>query len=84
MIEDLVKAKKISQHQYDLYMLFHATELGRKCLTRMTEEAFMDEPTAGEFSSTGFAFYDGRRSLLRDIHRAIDIVVDSLRENLND
>jgi hypothetical protein len=71
MIEELLKAKKITPEHYELYMLFQANELGRKVLDRMTHHYFMEEPQDMEYSGEGFAFYDGRRSVLREIHRAI-------------
>jgi hypothetical protein len=80
MIDDLLKIKKISQENYDLYVLFQVNELGRKCLEHMCFEAFMDEPSDKEFSETAFAFYDGRRSVLRDIRRAILYVEQCLKE----
>lgn len=80
MIEDLLKVKKISPEQYELYMLFQANELGRKVLERMTHFSFMEEPQDMDFSGEGFAFYDGRRSVFRDIHRAIIFVTDKLKE----
>ncbi len=80
MIEELLKAKKISPEHYELYMLFQANELGRNVLTRMTHFSFMEEPKDMDYSGQGFAFYDGRRSVFRDIHRAIIIVTDQLKE----
>ena len=71
MIEELLKAKKIAPEEYDLYMLYQANELGRKCMDRMMHETYMDEPTDKEFNGVGFAFYDGRRSVFRDINRVI-------------
>lgn len=84
MIEELLKAKKISPEEFDLYMLFQANELGRKCLDRMMQDSFMDEPTDKEFGATGFAFYDGRRSVFRDIHRTLLRVQKFIKESKND
>jgi len=84
LIEELLKAKKISQSEHDLYMLFQANELGRKCLDRMMQDSFMDEPTETEFGGVGFAFYDGRRSVFRDIHRALLKVEYFIKETQND
>lgn len=83
MIEEALKAKKITQGEHDLYMLFAVNELGRKCLDRMSKDSFMDEPVDKEFSGVGFAFYDGRRSVLRDIHRTLLSVENKIKE-LND
>ena len=84
MVEDLLNAKKISPEFYELYMLFQANELGRKVLARMTREAFMDEPKPTEWSGEGFAFFDGRRSLIRDIHGALTFIEEALKEQGND
>jgi len=84
MIEEILKAKKITPEEHDVYMLFQATELGRKCLDRMMHESFMDEPQDKEFSGVGFAFYDGRRSVLRDLSRTIKKVQLIIKEFAND
>ncbi len=81
MIEDLLKAQKISPAEHDLWMLFQANELGRKCLDRMMQDSFMDEPLDKEFNGVGFAFYDGRRSVFRDIHRTLLKVEHFLKES---
>jgi hypothetical protein len=80
MIDDLLKAKRITPEQYDTYMLFQANELGRKVLQGMMEAYFMEEPQDREFRGEGFAFYDGRRSVFRDIRRAILTIEKLLRE----
>lgn len=82
MIEDLLKAKKIPPELFKLYSLFQVNELGRECLETMMFETFMDEPSREktEFNGVGFAFYDGRRSVWRDIRRAIIDVQNIMRE----
>jgi thermostable 8-oxoguanine DNA glycosylase len=84
MINELLKSKKISPEEADLYMLYQATELGRKVLDRMMLETYMDEPREKEFNGVGFAFYDGRRSVFRDIRRALMNVEDKIKESTND
>ena len=84
MIDELLKSKQITQEIYDLYVLFQANELGRKCLEKMMFDTYMDEPTEKEFSEVGFAFYDGRRSVFRDIRRAILLVEKITKEQQND
>lgn len=83
MIEELLKAKKISPEKHDLYMLFQFTELGRKVLDKMTMDTFMEEAKLMEFGESTFAFYDGRRSVFRDIRWAIKLVEDELRKLQN-
>ena len=71
MIEELLKANRISLEDYKLYMLYQVNELGREVLDKMMYETFMDEPLGKEYKGVGFAFFDGRRSVFRDIRRAI-------------
>lgn len=85
MIEQLLHAKKIDETQYELYQLFHLNELGRKVLYRLMDGTYMDEPDGKEFCGVGFAFYDGRRALVREIRNAILFVEEALtKEGLND
>lgn len=84
MLEEILKAKRITIEQYEVYMLYECTELGRKVFNRMMFDTFMDEPQDKEFSETGFAFYDGRRALCRDIKRVILFVQDKLKEAEHD
>jgi hypothetical protein len=80
MIEELLKLKKITPQQYDVYILFAANELGRKVVNDMTHHYFMEEPKDMNFSGEGFAFYDGRRSVFRDIHGTIKFVQEKMTE----
>lgn len=79
MIEDLLKAKKISQCEYDLYYLYQINELGYKLLHKMIEQTFMEEPN--EPSDPGFAFISGRQSVWRDVKKSILHVQQLLKEN---
>ncbi len=80
MIDDLLKAKRISPEEYDLYNLYQVNELGRKVRDKAMTEMFMDEPKDKEFNGVGFAFYDGRRSYFRDVMRTILKVEHYLKE----
>ncbi len=66
MIKELLEAKKISPEEFKLYRLF-ASELGVEVLKNMKEEIFWEEPSDINFSGQTFAFYDGRRSVIRAI-----------------
>ena len=84
MIDDLLSSKKITPNEYKLYCLYRQNELGREVLDTAMLETFMDEPALTEHSGEGFAFYDGRRSVWRDIRRTILKVEQIIKEQLND
>jgi hypothetical protein len=84
MIDDLLKAKRITPEEYDLYNLYQVNELGRKVRDKAMQEMFMDEPANREFTGIGFAFYDGRRSYFRDVMRTILKVEHHIKEVNND
>lgn len=83
MIDDLLSLKKITPGEYDTYILFQVNELGRNSLERMMFDSFMDEPVGTDRNGEGFAFYDGRRSVFRDIRRTIMKVQYLLEEISN-
>lgn len=84
MIEALLESKKISPQEFKLYKLF-ASELGMECLKTMMSEMFWEEPDEMNFTREHFAFYDGRRSVLRGIKATIDKVDEHIRkQNLKD
>lgn len=84
MIDQLLQAKKIDEKQYEFYQLFHLNELGRKVLYRLMDGTYMDEPAEQDFSGVTFAFYDGRRAIVREIRSAILFVEEKLKETLHD
>jgi hypothetical protein len=83
MLDQILEGAKISPEHRELYQLFAVSELGRKVFERMTIDTFMDEPKDTELSGVGFAFYDGRRSVLRDIHRVIMMINNIIKESQN-
>lgn len=80
MIEELLASGVIDQKAYQNYHLFQVNELGRKWLYQMMDGTYMDEPAEQDFSGVAFAFYDGRRALIRDIRRMILFVEQKLKE----
>jgi len=84
MIEQLLEAKMISPEDFDMYMHYQVSELGRKLLTQGTMSTFMDEVPATEFNGERLGFNDGRRSVFRDVHLAILRVEQKLKEHAND
>lgn len=79
-INNLIQVKKISEQEFKVYSLF-ASELGQDVLKQMMNEAFMEEPMDKDFKGATFAFYDGRRSLLRSIKTTVERVQHILKEN---
>ena len=82
MIEQLVDAKLISPKEFKLYKLF-TSEIGHECLRTMMDEMFWEEPQEDYFTEAHFAFYDGRRSVLRGIKATIEKVQEHIhKQNL--
>jgi hypothetical protein len=84
MIEDVLKSRKITSEQYDLYMLYQVNELGRKLLHQGMMNTFMDEVPVKDMTGEQLAFNEGRRSIFRDVYVAIDIVEHAIKEALHD
>lgn len=84
MIDELLKAGKISRFDYLVYALFQCNELGREFYDKMLLDTFMAEPDRMESGGIKLAFLDGRRSVFRDIHRAFFYVQEKMKELQND
>lgn len=84
MIEELLKADKISRFDYLVYALFECNEFGREFFSNMLIDTFMEEPLRMESGGIKLAFIDGRRSVFRDIRRALFTVKQKLQEVDND
>lgn len=84
MIEDVLKARKITPEQYDMYMHYQVNELGQKLLRQGTMRTFMDEVPVEGMTGEALAFNEGRRSIFRDIYAAINIVEQAIKEALHD
>jgi hypothetical protein len=79
MIDDLLNAKLITQKEFKLYALF-GSELGREVLKTMIDEIFWEEPDECNFNGVTFAFYDGRRAVIRGIKSVIEKVEHIIHE----
>lgn len=79
MLEDLVKAKIISPEDRDLYLTYKTSEAGNRHLMTWMHAVFMEEPARDIFTATGHAWYDGRRSIFRDIAKKIEIIENHLK-----
>lgn len=77
-VEELVGLKKISVEEYEIYMLFHASESGRMWLENKTRQTFMETPIPQSIGEASI-FNEGRRSLLREIIYIIDKIHELVR-----
>jgi hypothetical protein len=80
MLDDLLKAKKITSEQYEAYMVFHMSEVGRNWFNRMLMETFMSEAPPELMLAGALAHLEGRRSIIRQIKLDIDTVEQLLAE----
>lgn len=84
MIEELLKAGKIKRFEYLVYALFECNELGREFFDKMLLDTFMEEPDTMDDGGIKLAVLDGRRSLFRDIKRALINIQQKIKEAAND
>lgn len=82
MIDELLDAKLISPEEFKLYKLF-GSELGQECLKTMMQELFWEEPAETNFTGLHFAFYDGRRSVIRGFKATIEKVDAIIKKQLS-
>lgn len=80
MIEELLKAKKITPEQYKIYFLFQVNELGRELFEDMMSHYFMDLPPIGLLDESKSAYYVGRCSVLKDWYTTILFVREQIKE----
>ena len=83
-LEDLLSAGHISQNDYETYVLFSHSEMGRKWFENMIIETFMDEPSPQHCIGEAFAYTDGRRSIFRNIKNVIDGINQLIKEMSDD
>jgi hypothetical protein len=81
MIDELLDSRQISPKEFKLYKLF-TSELGGECLKTMVDELFWEEPQEEYFTEAHFAFYDGRRSIVRGIKSVVDKVQTLINKQL--
>lgn len=67
MIDDLIRLKKITRREANIYELFIVNESGRKWFKDTWHETFMDCAPPNMMNGEVLAYADGRRSILRDI-----------------
>jgi hypothetical protein len=83
-VNDLLRLEKITKDEYDDYVIFEMTDLGRAKLQKWIKRYILTEDhTAGNFRGTGFAFFFGRISFIQDICRNIELVKIKLKEQDN-
>lgn len=84
MIESILDAKLISPTEFKCYKLY-TSEIGSEVLRTMMDELFWEEPSEDYFTEAHFAFYDGRRSIVRGIKATIEKVTAIIaKQNLKD
>ena len=81
-LSNLRKEGKISQYDYDTYLLFVGNDVGSIYLKKMLESILMEEPVKP--TKQLFAWHDGRRSVWRDIKLSIDRTEKLLKGTIND
>lgn len=79
--ENLVRSGKISQYEYDIYIMYEGSDLGRRMLKEHLMSAVMEDPLDNPKAARAqvFAWQDGRRSVWRDINLII-IKINMLME----
>lgn len=65
----LWKSGKISDVEYETYLLYVGNDVGARYLKNMVDSSFMEEPV--DPTNTLFQWHDGRRSVWRDAKRMI-------------
>lgn len=83
-LQNLITQKKISYEQAKVYQLFACSELGVEWLREMTDATFMEEAPATNVTPHMVMFFDGRRSIMRDIKVLIKMVNHLIKELEND
>jgi hypothetical protein len=83
MIEGLLDSKLITPSEFKVYKLY-ASELGQEVFKQMQNELFWEEPCEEFFTEAHFAFYDGRRSVLRGIKSTVEKVQNLINKQLSD
>lgn len=84
MIDELLKSGKISKPEYDVYMLFHASEMGRNWFEQGLLDTFMDQPAPDNCKGVTFAYIDGTRNTFRNIKHTLDRIFKLLGEMQHD
>jgi hypothetical protein len=72
-LKSLLSSKKITEFEYQSYLIFCINDLGRSFLQNVTKMFFEEEPPSLK-SEASFAWKDGRMSAWRDITQAVKLV----------
>ena len=83
MIESILDAKLITPKEFKLYKLF-ASELGCEVFKELQEELFWEEPDESIMTAGILGFYDGRRSVLRNIKLVVEKVDTIIKKRLSE
>ena len=81
-LQQLVQMGKINPYHVRIFTLFEMTDIGKEYLSDKFYELFMEEPERIDKELS--CWYDGRKSVFRDIQRIIDHVYEKIEEVKND
>lgn len=82
--QGLLDLKLINYDEFEAYILFHNSEMGRNWLNKMMKISFMDEPSPDMVRGEVFAYLSGRGSIIRNLISAIDKVNQLIKDALDD
>lgn len=82
-VQALLELKLINYDEFEAYVLFNNSEMGRNWLDKTMKIAFMDEPSPDMVTGVVFAYLSGRGSFIRNIISAIDKVNQLLKDTPN-
>ncbi len=84
VLEELLKLKRITIEDVEMYQLFSANEIGQRWLRRNMLETFLEEPPKEHLTGELCAFIDGRRSFIRQLHYGLEQIHKLIGEFQND
>lgn len=72
LLENLLESKRITKSQYDIYLMFCIDERGRVLLKHWVYDCLYQTTKRGH--GADYAFMDGRRSFVCEIHETVEHV----------
>jgi hypothetical protein len=81
ILDDLLVSKKITKEEYDIYVLFELSEMGKQYMNRMVHDSFMDCASPFDMRTEILAYGEGRRSIFREIKIIVENINNLLGSN---